>query len=189
MSKGRDKKRSSKERSNSTLAALLEEKPKRGRPKRAIPRQSVYVALTVAQKQQISELAGQLPEPISRADLPDMAIILLTARVEALRQAVADRERAMPEGVRDVESLYYLWDLPLPDYEQESKWTSIRLSPQQVVQFGRLQGTFNALFGANRSQVFALALALLQQYAESEPPAAGLNSLSEFEAQIDRTYL
>ena len=34
-----------------------------------------------------------LPEGLSRADLPDLAISILSARFEALRRAVADREQ------------------------------------------------------------------------------------------------
>lgn len=156
-----------KKRKASTLAALLEEKPKRGRPPRAVSRQTVYVALTQEQKIQLSELAALLPDGIGRADLADLAITILAARFEALRRAVYDREREIPEGVTDLESLYLLWDLPLPTYEEaETKWTSIRVSPQQVIELGRVHGTLNAVFNTNRSQTFGLALVLLAQFLE-----------------------
>ena len=80
MSESRD---NAKKRSPSTLAALLKEKPKRGRPPRAVSRQNVYVALSAQQKSDMSELAEQLPEYLSRADLPDLAITILAARLEA----------------------------------------------------------------------------------------------------------
>ena len=44
-----------------TLAALLEEKRRRGRPRRAISRRNVYVALSTEQKDQMRHLAGMLP--------------------------------------------------------------------------------------------------------------------------------
>lgn len=158
-----------KERKASTLAALLEDKPKRGRPPRAVSRQTVYVSLSPEQKERLSELAGQLPDGLSRSDLPDLAITILSARFEALRRAVADREREIPEGVTDLESLYLLWDSPLPtENESEKKWTSIRVSPQQVIELGRVHGTLNAVFNTNRSQTFGLAMVLLGQYLEDE---------------------
>jgi hypothetical protein len=91
----------------------------------------------------------------------------LTARLEALRVAVAGRNREIPEGVTDLESLYLLWDLPLPPEDAPEKWTSIRVSPQQAIELGRVHGTLNAAFGANRSQVFSLSLALLEQFLAS----------------------
>lgn len=148
----------------STLAALLRDKPKRGRPPSAVNRQSVYVALSAEQKTIITMLVARLPDALVRADIPDLAVALFSARFEQLRDAMADRARELPEGVTDFQALYYLWDIPLPRTGSDVKWTSIRLSPQQVVQFGRLQGTLNALFGANRSQVFALALDLLVNF-------------------------
>ena len=158
-----------KERKASTLAALLEEKPKRGRPPRAGSRQTVYVALTQEQNERLSEMSGMLPDGLVRADLPDLAITILSARFEALRRAVADREREIPEGITDLESLYLLWDLPLPPHEEaNNKWTSIRVSPQQVIELGRVHGTLNAVFNANRSQTFELALVLLSQFLENE---------------------
>lgn len=154
----------------STLAALLKEKPKRGRPSRNVSRQNVYVALAKSQKKQMKLLAGLLGENISRADIPDLSISVLSARLEALRRAVADRNREMPEGITDLESLYLLWDLPLPTKdEKEPSWTSIRVSPQQVIELGRSHGTLNAVFGANRSQTFSLALSLLEQLIEDHP--------------------
>jgi hypothetical protein len=111
----------------STLAELLKDKPKRGRPPRRVSRQNVYVALSDAQKEELKRLAQSLPSGLSRADLPDLAIAVLTARLEALHRAVSDRNREIPEGVTDLESLYLLWDLALPDSDVERKWTSIRL--------------------------------------------------------------
>src|SRR5688572_11303914 len=102
-------------RRESTLAALLEEKPKRGRPRRAVSRQNVYVALSPEQKQVLKQLAELLPEGLSRADIPDLAISLLATRFEILRRAVSDRNREIPEGVTDLDSLYLLWDLALPN--------------------------------------------------------------------------
>lgn len=179
-------------RSSSTLAALLEEKPKRGRPPRAVSRQNVYVALSSEQKKLISELATQLPESLSRADVPDLAISILSARFEALRQAVSDREREMPEGITDLESLYLLWDLSLPQLgnEDEPKWTSIRVSPQQTIELGRVHGTLNAVFGANRSQTFGLALVLLATFMQDKIvyDPASQTSLNELRKRIRITY-
>ena len=42
---------------DNTLAALLEEKPNRGRPPRQVSRQNVYVTLSKSQKQQMKALA------------------------------------------------------------------------------------------------------------------------------------
>lgn len=181
-----------KEHRASTLAALLEEKPKRGRPPRAVSRQTVYVALTQKQKDILSELAVALPDGLSRADLPDLAITILSARFEALRRAVADREREIPEGVTDLESLYLLWDLSLPSYEEsDTKWTSIRVSPQQVIELGRVHGTLNAVFNANRSQTFELALVLLTQFLEDKTvhDAAAPATLSELRKKVRAIYL
>ena len=54
-----------KDKRESTLAALLEEKQKRGRPKRAISRQNVYVALSLEQKEQLGRLAGHETSRVS----------------------------------------------------------------------------------------------------------------------------
>ena len=93
------------QRGESTLAALLREKPKRGRPRHAVSRQSVYVALSPEQKALIDTLASRLPGDLSRADIPDMSVMLLSVRLEALRRAVADRDREMPEGITVMASL------------------------------------------------------------------------------------
>jgi hypothetical protein len=181
-----------KERKTSTLAALLKEKPKRGRPPRAVSRQTVYVALTQAQKDHLSELASLLPDGLGRADLPDLAITILSARFEALRRAVADREREIPEGITDLESLYLLWDLPLPIHDDaETKWTSIRVSPQQVIELGRVHGTLNAVFNANRSQTFSLALELLAQFLQNKVINDLLTSsdLAELRKKVRAIYL
>jgi hypothetical protein len=170
MSKKKDKPDSEPAPRPSTLAALLKDKPKRGRPSHNVSRQNVYVALAKSQKKQMRQLSGLLAEEIGRADIPDLSISVLSARLEALRRAVADRNREMPEGITDIESLYLLWDLPLPaTSEAETAWTSIRVSPQQVIELGRAHGTLNAVFGANRSQTFSLALSLLEQLIEDHP--------------------
>ena len=170
----------------STLKELLRDKPRRGRPRRMVARQNVYVTLHPAQKAAMDTLAGQLPASLGRADLPDLAVSVLTARVEALRSAVVGRTREIPEGVTDLESLYLLWDLPLPNRTPAEKWTSIRLSPQQVLELGRVHGTLNAAFGANRSEVFGLALALLAQFLERHTLAEAEMTLGDVREMIFR---
>jgi len=170
----------------STLKELLKDKPRRGRPRRQVARQNVYVALHPEQKTEMAALTKLLPDGLGRADLPDLAVSVLTARVEALRTAVVGRTREIPEGVTDLESLYLLWDLPLPDREPADKWTSIRLSPQQALELGRVHGTLNAAFGANRSEVFGLALALLAQFLERHPLQEAEMGLSDVREMIFR---
>lgn len=182
MSSKENKKRAS------TLAALLEEKPKRGRPPRAVSRQNVYVALSDDQKKSMKRLANRLPEGLVRADLPDLAITILAARLEALHRAVSDRNREIPEGITDLESLYLLWDLPLPSQNSDPRWTSIRVSPQQTIELGRVQGTLNAVFGANRSQTFQLALSLLIQFLEGNTLKSTI-SLEDLRKKILSIYL
>ena len=176
-------------RKQSTIAALLEDKPKRGRPPRAVSRKNVYVALSTSQKSEIQKMATNLPQGLSRSDIPDMAVNLLSARLDVLRQSVADRDREIPEGITDLDSLYLLWDVPLPSYNEEAKWTSIRLSPQQAVQLGRAHGTLNALFGTNRSEVFNLSLALLQQFLNVDLADKQYATLSEVDEWVTRIYL
>lgn len=147
-----------------TMAALLKEKPKRGRPPRKVSRQNVYVALRTDEKVLVKEISKILPDGLARADVADLAITALNARLEALRRAVAGRDREIPEGVTDMDSLYLLWDLPLPPKDAEEKWTSVRVSPQQVIELGRAHGALNAAFGASRSQTFSLGLMLLDRY-------------------------
>lgn len=174
----------------STLAALLKDKqPKRGRPSHAISRQNVYIALTPAQKQTLNLIAASLPETISRADVPDLVITALTSRLEGLHRAVADRTRTIPEGVTDLVSLYLLWDLPLPGKDDDATWTSVRVSPQQVLDLGRAHGTLNAAFGATRSQTFVLGMALLTQSLEDHPPDPSLMTLESIRQHILHTYL
>lgn len=175
-------------RKQSTYAALVEEKPKRGRPRRAVSRQNVYVSLTKEQKLLVKSMTGRLPGGLVRADIPDMAVNLLSVRLEVLRFAVADRNREIPEGITDLESLYLLWDLPLPADDGLSKWTSIRLSPQRVIELGRSQGVLNALFGVNRSQVYGLSLILFSQFLDNEMAVeeTTLDSVIDF---INRIYL
>jgi hypothetical protein len=116
----------------------------------------------------MKQLVDYLPVNLKRADLADLAVTALTGRLEALRRAVAGRSREIPEGVTDLESLYLLWDLPLPPMNAEERWTSIRVSPQQVIELGRANGALNAAFGASRSQTFSLALAILEQYLKQD---------------------
>jgi hypothetical protein len=178
------KKASSSRYQSSTMAALLEEKPARGRPRHDVSRQNVYVALRPEEKELMKRLIGYLPPQIKRADLADLAVTALTARLEALRRAVAGRSREIPEGVTDLESLYLLWDLPLPPREADEKWTSIRVSPQQVIELGRAHGALNAAFGASRSQTFSLALSILTQYLEQDPLSDTRLTLAEVRAQM-----
>jgi hypothetical protein len=174
---------------SSTIAALLEEKPKRGRPRRKVSRRNVYVALSLEQKQEVKNLAKELPDGLGRADIPDMAVDLLAARLEFLRRAVADRDREIPEGITDLDSLYLLWDLPLPKEDDESKWTSIRLTPQHAIELGRAHGTLKALFGTNRSHVFGLSLALLSQFFREELVEKRYSSIEDVHNWITRIYL
>ena len=179
----------------STLKELLREKPKRGRPRRMVARQNVYVMLSATQKAQMAVLARLLPRELGRPDVPDLAVSVLTARMEALRTAVVGRTREIPEGVTDLESLFLLWDLAPPPAADGRKsfldsdvdrWTSIRLSPQQVLELGRLHGTLNAAFGASRSEVFALALGLLAQFLERQPLTGAEMTLGEVREMIFR---
>ena len=170
----------------STLKDLMRDKPRRGRPRRQVARQNVYVALHPEQKAQLDTLTKSLPDGLGRADLPDLAVSVLTARVEALRTAVTGRTREIPEGVTDLESLYLLWDLPLPRRDPAERWTSIRVSPQQVLELGRVHGTLNAAFGANRSEVFGLALALLVQFLDRHPLNGATMSLGDVREMIFR---
>ncbi len=172
----------------STLAELLKDKPRRGRPPHSVSRQNVYVAISAEEKQEIKRLAELLPESFSRADLPDLAIAILTARLEALHRAVADRNREIPEGVTDLESIYLLWDLSVPEKSPERKWTSIRVSPQEVIELGRAHGTLNAAFGANRSDTFSLALVLLANYLETRD-FSDVKTLAEARKRILGNYL
>lgn len=169
---------------SSTMAALLEEKPKRGRPRHAVSRQNVYVALRPEEKLLMKQLVNYLPEGLKRADLADLAVTALTARLEALRRAVAGRSREIPEGVTDLESLYLLWDLPLPPVGVEEHWTSIRVSPQQVIELGRAHGALNAAFGGSRSQTFSLALSILEQYLSAGSLDGVEMSLAEVRRQM-----
>lgn len=173
----------------STIAALLQEKPKRGRPPRRISRQNVYVALTDEEKRVMHALAENLPSGMKRADIPDLAISLLALRLESIRRHVAGRDREMPEGITDIESLYLLWDLPLPAEETERKWTSLRVSPQQAIELGRVQGALHALFGANRSQVYTLGLALLCQAVQTELAHHSYHSVHELQELMESIFL
>ncbi len=174
----------------STLKELLRDKPKRGRPRRMVARQNVYVALRPEQKRLMDTLGTRLPLGLGRPDVPDVAVSVLTARLEALRSAVAGRTREIPEGVTDLESLFLLWDLAPPPAEAAdapARWTSIRLSPQQALELGRVHGTLYAAFGALRSDVFELALALLAQFLEQHPLAGAEMDLGEVREMIFRT--
>lgn len=174
---------------DSTLAALLRDRPKRGRPRREVSRENVYIELSEEQKQLMSDLGESLPEEIVRADVADLSIMVLAARLEALRRAVAGRTREIPEGITDLDSLYLLWDLPSPDEDVERRWTSIRVSPQQSIDLGRAHGTLNALFGATRSEVFGLGLALLSHFVTHEYSDNGISTLPEMKEHIRDLFL
>jgi hypothetical protein len=176
-------------RKDSTLAALLEDKPKRGRPRRLVSRQNVYVALSEAQKQEMNQMADNLPDGFSRADVPDIAIFLISVRLEVLRQAVAGRNREIPEGITDIDSLYLLWDLALPGAAEQLRWTSIRVSPQQAIELGRVHGILNALFGVNRSEVFSLSLSLLSSSLKNELAGRSFDSLKALRDYIHSIFL
>ena len=150
---------------DSTLAALLKTKPGRGRPHSLLRRQSVYVALAPIHKSWLKELAEALPLGIKRSDVPDIAVAHLAFQFEQLRNAVADRDRELPEGITDIDDLYFLWDLRPLNTPLDPKWTSIRLSESRIVEFGQLQGVFKVLFGSTRSEVFYLALTFLGDFA------------------------
>ena len=176
-------------KAESTLSALLREKPKRGRPRHAVSRQNVYVELAPVDKKLIKALVAHLPKPVKKADLPDLAVTILTTRMEALRRAVAGRNREIPEGITDLESLYLLWDLPLPVDVDKRKWTSIRLSPQQAIELGRAHGTFKAVFGSSRSDTFGLGIFLLQQFLETNEFASQDYSLADLQQRITDKFL
>lgn len=174
----------------STLAALLRDRPRRGRPPREVSRQNVYVALSKNQKELLGDLAARLPKGIVRADIPDLAVMVLSTRMEGLRRATSGRTREIPEGITDIESLYLLWDLPpAKDDKDEKRWTSIRVSPQQAIDLGRVHGTLNVLFGATRSEVFALALELLEQFVGQDFSGEEVKSLAEMRDKIVHVYL
>lgn len=172
-----------------TMAALLKEKPKRGRPPRAVSRQNVYVALRPDEKALMKVLAGRLPEGLVRADLADLTITVLAARLEALRRAVAGRNREIPEGVTDMDSLYLLWDMSLPPERGEEKWTSVRVSPQQVIELGRAHGALNAAFGASRSETFSLGLVLLDNYLDANDCQDSEMSLDGMRKNIQESFI
>lgn len=176
-------------KAESTLSALLREKPKRGRPRHAVSRQNVYVELAPFDKKLLKELVPHLPKAVKKADLPDLAVTILTIRMEALRRAVAGRNREIPEGITDLESLYLLWDLPLPVDVDKRKWTSIRLSPQQAIELGRAHGTFKAVFGSSRSDTFGLGIFLLKQFLEANEFALQTLSLADVQQKINDKYL
>lgn len=143
----------------------------------------------MAQKASITYLATLLPAGIARADVPDLAVVALAARLASMRRAVAGRSREFPEGIADVHSFYLLWDLPLPPRDALARWTSIRLSPQEAIELGRIQGGLNASFGSNRSEVFGLGLALLEQCIEMDLPEAESSSLKEMREALQQIYL
>ena len=178
--------------SKSTISALLKEKPKPGRPRHAVSRQTVYVELTDEQKQMTRMIAEKLPATLHRADIPDLAITLLTANLDHLKQTMAGREREMPEGVVDLISLYLLWDLIPPNPDISSKWTSIRLSPRQAIQLGRIHGELNALFGATRSEIYNLALIFLNHLIKNKQilvPLSAELTLDDLKIQLEQNYL
>jgi hypothetical protein len=181
----------SRSQKESTLAALLRDRPRRGRPRREVSRQNVYVALSKSQKETLGGLAKRLPGGFARADVPDLAIIVLSTRMEGLRRATSGRTREIPEGITDIESLYLLWDLRRSrDDREEKRWTSIRVSPQQAIDLGRVHGTLNVLFGATRSDVFALALELLHHFVTDDSlNDQKLESMADIRKKIADLYL
>jgi hypothetical protein len=118
----------------------------------------------------------------------DLAITVVNERLEALRRAVAGRDREIPEGITDMESLYLLWDLPLPPKEVAETWTSVRCSPQQVIELGRVHGALNAAFGASRSETFSLALALLDSYLNANDIQDKELTLDEMRKNIQESF-
>jgi hypothetical protein len=74
----------------------------------------------------------------------------------------------------------------LPPADAPEKWTSIRVSPQQAIELGRVHGALNAAFGANRSQVFSLSLALLEQFLAGQSLVGDSMSLPELREIILR---
>ncbi len=176
-------------RKKGTIAELLKDRPRRGRPRRLVSRKNVYISLTLDQKQSIQSMVGRLPGGLVRADIPDLSIYLLSVRLEVLRLAVADRNREIPEGITDLESLYLLWDLPLPKDNGEGRWTSIRLSPQRVIELGRARGVLNAIFGVNRSKVYSLSLILFNQFLDDDLESVKSTSLVKVIELITHIYL
>jgi hypothetical protein len=172
---------------SSTLSALLQDRPKRGRPKHQVRRQSVYISLSAEDKELIARLGDELAEGLGRADVADLAVTILNAKMESLRRAVAGRNREIPEGVTDLEALYLLWDLSPPPPVTAARWTSVRVSPQQVIELGRVQGTLNAAFGASRSEAFGLALALLVQFLNVKPLVGQAMTLSQVREAIQQS--
>ena len=83
-----------------------------------------------------------------------------------------------------MESLYLLWDLSLPPKDGEEKWTSVRVSPQQVIELGRAHGALNAAFGASRSETFSLGLVLLDRYLGSGDFLNSAMTLAEMRQNI-----
>lgn len=179
------KKRSPEPNQNdSTYRELVRKKPKRGRPRSKVARKNVYVELSPDQKQLLRTLAKEISPNISRADIPDLAVAIIASKLDALRKATTGRNREIPQGITDLDSLYLLWDLPLPE-EVEVKWTTIRLSPQQAVELGRISGTLHALYNSNRSQVFDLALSLLGRFVkETELTDIEIASVDTLRAKI-----
>ena len=152
----------------------------------------VYIFFFVFKQQkprQVSDLADCLPEGFVRADVADLAIMVLAARLEGLRRAVAGRTREIPEGITDIDSLYLLWDLTVPDTNGDMRWTSIRVSPQQAIDLGRAHGTLNVLFGATRSEVFGLGLSLLEHFIDNDLPDQDILSLLEMKEIVTDLYL
>jgi hypothetical protein len=174
----------------STISALLKEKPGRGRPRHDVSRESVYVELSDSHKNKMKLMGKEMPAIFGKADIPDIATFILATRLESLRRSVADRDRQMPEGIMDIDSLYLLWDLPLPPKKEIYKWTSVRLSPQQAEQLGRVHGGLKARFGVSRSQVFILGLALCEQFINhGHMKTFTEGNLTALKFMIERIYL
>jgi len=174
---------------DSTLAALLKEKPKRGRPPSQKQRQTVSVALSAEHRNTLAELARATPADVKRTDVPDLAIYVLDSYLDQLRRAVSDRNREIPEGVTDMESLYLLWDIPLPGTGKERRWTTIRITAQRKVELGRAHGMLKALFGANRSDVFGLCLDLLARALREVDQGQAMDSGQTLQRAINNILL
>ena len=103
-------------------------------------------------------------EGLARADLADLAITMLNG---APGSAAARGRRSQPRdprgGHRYGLSLSAVGSATAAEGREE-KWTSVRVSPQQVIELGRAHGTLNAAFGASRSDTFSLGLVLLDRY-------------------------
>lgn len=153
----------------------------------AVSRQSVYVALSPEQKALVNELADCLAGDLGRADISQYGRHVGAVGSVApgcFGSEQEDAERDCPGIGLFVVGCAFAAPWPM------AVGTSIRLSPQQVIQLGRAQGLLHALFNANRSEVFSLGLGLLNILLKSDSfPLASVASLTAFEDEITRIYL